>query len=160
MRTIDQVLVALHEYDKQCQTLLPRRYYDEVAKMWFIEIGPIKTREYGVACWERLGPRGFVVNMSAMRYRWTRLMELGRDLNDPAMYNCVLDGFGFAILFNLCLDIPYLSYTGDTKELPRVDDEWIIQTLWDGEGPPWEHEREEIGYRAMRMAYNMWWLAP
>jgi hypothetical protein len=154
--TIDECLEALAGYDQQCKSgLLPSLYYDEIAHHWFTVIAPDKTREYGTECWERLGPRGFVVNMSAMRYRWTQLVANGRSIGDPAMLNCLVDAFGFSMLFNLCLGIPILSFEANSV-VPRVDDEWIITNLWDKQMPLTAEMKVETGMRALRMAHVMW----
>lgn len=153
---IDECLAALRKYDEQCLHMLPRAYYDEVASHWFHVIAPDKTREYGTECWERLGPRGFVVNMSAMRYRWTQLVRNLRPKDDPAMFNCLVDAFGFAMLFNLCLGVSKLELD-HVGVLPRTDDEWIIKNLWEDSAPALDYDlRMETGMRALRMAYNMW----
>lgn len=153
---IDECLEALADYDRQCQDILPSKYYGQVAHHWFNVIAPDKTREYGTECWERLGPRGFVVNMSAMRYRWTQLITNKRTIGDPAMFNCLVDAFGFAMLFNLCLGIDQLKFEGNGV-LPRVDDEWIIEVLWESNKAEMLREIQlEVGMRALRMAYVMW----
>lgn len=156
--TSDEVKVWLGNYHQQCLDTFPGAW-NRIFEHWFNYIAYDKLEEYGVDCWQRLGPRGFVVNMSAMRYRWVRLMELGREPSDPAMWNCLVDAFGFAILFNVCLEIPNLSRWSFDYIDPVEDDEWIIRNVWSGEVGPWEHYREEIGMRALRMAFNMYRIA-
>lgn len=154
--TIDECLRKLEDYDRQCQELLPEKYYEEIAGYWFARVAPEKVREYGTECWERLGPRGFVVNMSAMRYRWTSLVANGHEKGNPMVLNCLHDAFGFSMLFNLCLEIQGLWYSS-ALILPRVDDEWIISKLWDDDSCLSDDQTKfQIGMRALRMAYNMW----
>lgn len=165
--TADEVKVWLGNYHQQCLDTFPGSW-NKIFEHWFNYIAYDKLDEYGVDCWQRLGPRGFVVNMSAMRYRWVRLMELGREPSDPAMWNCLVDAFGFAILFNVCLEIPNLSQWSFDHIHPVDDDEWIIFNVWERDGvhlcggeckSKTTDFSQEVGMRSLRMAFNMYRIA-
>lgn len=158
---VDQVIDSLPEN-------LDEEWLDTVVAVWREEVAPKKHEEYGVECWERMGTRALVADISAVFYRYKRLTEVGvkagrRDYYSP-LFNVWVDSFGYAVIYTVCKyqelftegwSGPTLSdiydYTPVDREEPvLLTNEQVLRVGWDGRA---------LGYveaLAMRQAYNMW----
>lgn len=150
---IKEHLEYLEKLRQGCYIVLPDAYNDTIAAHWFENIGPAKTEEYGVTAWQRLGARGITAQLSGCYYRWVRLVSKGYWLDQPPMFNAVVDAFGYSMLLHACLGV-HPIYNSD-KVLPRVDHELILDRLW---WPPNDSQLATgaMGTVSLRMAYQMW----
>lgn len=106
-----------------------------VVDHWFKNIAPVKAMEYGIECWERLGPKGLVADISACYYRWK---------NNPtpdALDNALVDGFGYAVILWICVEqsarreITPRLLPPDPSVSPPGLNEYIIKEAWEKKSP-------------------------
>lgn len=157
---VDQVIDSLPRN-------LSKVWLDTIVPTWREFIAPRKHNEYGIECWERMGTRALVADISAVFYRYKRLKEIGfanryLSYEDP-MFNVILDSFGYAVIYTVCKyqDLFIGGWAGPTlpdiydHEPVRYDEpvgrtnEKILTCGWDSSA---------LGYveaLAMRQAYNI-----
>lgn len=95
---IREYLKILWNKQEWCEVHLPNDWYLRVCEHWFENIAPNRARQYGLECWERLGAKALIADLSACFYRCK---------NDPhpdLMENAVVDHFGYSIIFWVCLE--------------------------------------------------------
>lgn len=135
-----------------------------IVRHWREGVAPQKHRDYGIECWERLGPKALVADLSAVFYRYKNMyVQNGRVSRE--MSDIIIDAFGYAVIYTVCLyeqwswtDPPFLSDILALEMFGKVErdepvghtNERLIRVGWDG---------YEVGHPegiAMRQAYNMW----
>lgn len=114
------------------------RWYDEIVKPWITDIAPVKTYEYGIECWQRLGSRGLLVDINACYYRWDMLRI--HDQNGQSLTNALIDLYGYSAMFCVCLADehhmrPLHFYDSKAFRLvpPSRLNDWLIEHLWENE---------------------------
>lgn len=137
MMTLESYLDELQVWHVRLRTILrlhDAAWYTTIVQPWFEDIAPRKAEEYGIECWLRLGARALVVDTNACYYRWKRLSEIGRTLDDPAMLNALRDGFGYAVMLAVVAeeDATWMSLVKIVKQSdPYVLNEQLIEEVWE-----------------------------
>lgn len=147
--TIEQYSEILKQWQIRSRIYLPLQYQVEVSEVWFDKVAPIKTEQYGIECWQRLGAKGLIADISACHYRWKNMLYNKQNFN----HDVLVDSFGYSVMYNVVLGsdqdkFPWVIVSQYTS--PEEDNEMIIHLAW---------ERDSYyftGERAMRMAYNQW----
>lgn len=147
---------------------LPSDYYHCVVRPWFLEIAPRKAEEYGIGCWQRMGPLALLADVSACFYRWDRLRELGSSFEYPAMRNALRDAFGYSVMLRVMIedggglhreynDAVWSSVRSRVE--PRIENEFMLCSYWEpfakGNNEDIHAPWEELPVAAVRSAYNM-----
>ncbi len=147
---LDNYIGDIVKREQQCRTLLPADYWSLIARPWFEDIAYKKALEYGVECFQRLGPKAFVVNTSAVYYRWKQLTQVRHHgLSNPLVLNALQDSFGFSIIFHIILGTNIIF--NETVTDPFQDDEFLIGEIWEGNNyPDW------VASVALRQSYSMY----
>ncbi len=147
---LDSYIEELVKKERDCRGLLPSDYWTLIAHPWFEDIAFKKAVEYGVDCFQRLGPKAFVVNTSAVYYRWKQLTQVQHNgLSHPSVLNALQDSFGFSIIFHIILGTEVI-FTGTVTD-PYQDDEFLISEIWEGNAyPDW------VASVALRQSYSMY----
>ena len=131
-------------------------FHRQVVDHWRHAVAPEKHADYGIECWERLGAKALVADVSAVFYRYKQLY--GRYIHDPALSNAIVDAFGYAVIFTVIVM--------DQSQLTQVDlediygeelyaeeilltNELIIRQSWDN-----DRYVQSVG-PVMRQARNM-----
>lgn len=132
---------ALKKEDRPQETKWLETYGDT----WHRDVAPKKHEQYGIECWERLGSRAVVADISACYYRHKRLMTLDPASWPRARMNVMLDSFGYAMIYTVCRTQElgpgfydsHLIQAYETRFMSGLSavelNEQIIQCLWDGQ---------------------------
>ena len=129
----------------------------DVVHNWRYYIAPDKHADYGIECWERLGPKALVADVSAVFYRYKNLY--GRHPHDRALLDAIIDAFGYAVIFTVTviersqLTQPDLEDIYDEHiyaEEVGATNELVIRQAWDN-----DRYVDAVG-PVMRQARNMW----
>lgn len=147
-RRVDIVTGAVSE-----ATIEFPEFQNQVIRHWRYDIAPIKHRDYGIECWERLGPKALVADLSALYYRYKQLF--GRHIGDPSLANAIVDAFGYAVIYNVCLGVDniqksILRMNMLVKEPVGYTNEIIIKHAWD------RRDFTQIRYHTLRQSFNMY----
>lgn len=93
---VDQVINAI-PYTEETADF---RVY--VAGHWRNEIAPSKHRDYGTECWERMGAKALICDISACYYRYKNLQAQMVSWKNYVMRNAIIDHFGYTVLYTVC----------------------------------------------------------
>lgn len=158
-------LYAIEDALRDSKVDIPDAYWTGVVEYWLDEVAFVKNEEYGTECWERLGPKALVVDISACYYRWENLKKIDNNTFErQAMKNAIVDAFGYAMLYTECT---LMKYNGDASQLsnsyqaewgdwidqtPKQVNEWTIRNIWNLQSPLFEEALVPV----MVQPLNMW----
>lgn len=135
---LERYLQMIQGHSQQLQNVNPH-WGEEIIEPW-LEIAPVKAKEYGIECWERLGSRALMVDISACYYRWKQLSRNGQEFDtSPEMANALVDIYGYSTMYCICLsDERHLPpYFHQTFSEPRPSahelNNWMIEHIWEGD---------------------------
>lgn len=156
--TVDEYLDRLFAHCRQFEG--EPDWFGAVVQPWLTEIAPVKTHEYGIDCWKRLGSRGLMVDISACYYRWAQLQKA--NLNGQSLWNALVDLFGYSAMYCVCVaaerQMPpfiYLRTRGYEHLSPQQLNEWLIEHVWE---TTYENRRVQSASRmvATQLAKRAW----
>lgn len=132
--TLDEYIERVITHCRQFEADPP--WFVAVVQPWLMDVAPVKTQEYGIDCWKRLGSRGLMVDISACYYRWEQLREKGTD--GPSLDNALVDLFGYSAMYCVCVaeerSLPAYRYEPHHEYQhfsPHQLNEWMIAHVWE-----------------------------
>lgn len=137
---LEEYLKTLEHWQGETMLHLPMIFMQEIGLHWFQYIAPFKAEQYGTECWERLGPKGLIVDVSACHYRWRRIKRASRIRKDGSYQpgqlipDVLHDQFGYAIMLAVALQVKPTEIDWEIVEIdqdPRQVNEYIIRMGWD-----------------------------
>lgn len=139
-----------------CLKDCPSDYADQVVWPWFNQIAPVKAKEYGIECWQRLGVRALVVDTNACFYRWKRLRALRIHPESDVYLNALRDCFGYSVMIGV---LQYGEPQGDAESILKYQwsqhvtadfyNDQLVDEVW------WQGITSMAFVYAMRMSYAM-----
>jgi hypothetical protein len=161
--TLEEYLEHLDALNLWCKENMPAHYYSGICDPWFTRIAPIKARQYGTECWERLGEKGLIVDLSACWYRVRNLPEEPKTADDQlALWNALIDIFGYSMIYCVCA-----NHRPSSRKNKLFDENWnfrpsseILDFLI---GNAW-YKNESWPMMAVALAVSTWkersWITP
>src|SRR6188508_2357074 len=116
-------------------------WFYEVVQPWIEKVAPVKTVEYGIDCWKRLGSKGLLVDINACYYRWLRQRNM--EWTGPALDNALVDLYGYSAMYCVCLAVernmsPGIGRIGtdfSSANEPWELNECLITHVWEKSHP-------------------------
>jgi len=134
--TLDEYLERIAWHSESMRVHGP--WFYEVVQPWIEVVAPVKTVEYGIECWQRLGSRGLLVDINACYYRWLRQRNM--EWTGPALDNALVDLYGYSAMYCVCLAaernmVPMRTNLPLGGQEPWQLNEWLIEHVWDKSHP-------------------------